>query len=361
MKRSTHGTRSDSGRNKLKRRAVRPNVRRRLFFAAITFAVILGGYGVGLLFKPMGSENTPTSTVPWYRTQAPPPTLITAPDAPLFPDPQENPGGHPMRPYEEALPDEVYESPAPPPRTVPQMSAPIPPWQRFAAAAPDEAGRPVIVVVIDDMGMDRKRTERTIGLMGPLTLSFLSYAPDLQQQTAPVRAAGHELLVHLSMEPRNETLDAGPNVLRTTLDLVELRRRVIWGLSRFESYVGANNHMGSKFTAHEPGMRVVMEELKDRGLLFLDSRTTANSVGAKLASELNVPFAERNIFLDNVDDLAAVNARLTEVEKFARRRGLVIAIGHTREVTIQALSQWLPGLAAKGFVLAPLSAVVSNP
>jgi hypothetical protein len=216
----------------------------------------------------------------------------------------------------------------------------------------------LIVIVIDDLGMDRKRTARAIGLHGPLTLSFLAYADDLKEQTEAARAAGHELLMHVGMEPVSESVDPGPNVLLTGLSSEEIRHRLEWNLGRSEGYVGINNHMGSKFTADPSAMMVVMEMLKRRGLLFLDSRTTGRSVGAKLARELGVPVAERNIFLDNVNETAAVDARLGELERLARRRGYAVAIGHPRDATLEALERWLQNLKDRGLVLVPLSAVV---
>ncbi len=328
-------------------------------------AAVFGGYGVGLLFKDGGKESEPggqNQAVPWYRTQLPPPSLITAPDAPLFPDPDHAAaaGDQPVRPYEEALPAEIHQTPGPPALvTVLRASVSAPAWRRHAVPAPDAAGRPMIALVIDDMGMDRKRSRQAIALKGPLTLAFLSYAPDLENQAAAAKAAGHELLVHMSMEPADPEVDAGPNVLRTTHDAAEVRRRLVRGLSRFEAFVGINNHMGSKFTADEAAMRVVMAELRDRGLLFLDSRTSRRTVGPRLARQLGVPFAERNIFLDNVNQVAAVKARLVETERLARRQGFAVAIGHTRSATMEALAQWLPGLADKGFVLVPVSVIAA--
>ena len=131
----------------------------------------------------------------------------------------------------------------------------------------------------------------------------------------------------------------------------EIKRRLNWGLERFSTYVGINNHMGSKFTSDAASMKVVLAELKRRGLLFLDSRTSGKTVGAKLA--------ERNIFLDHDNSIEAVNKQLQQVEKMARRTGLAIAIGHPREATIKALRPWLQGIEGKGFRLVPLSTVVS--
>src|SRR5262249_7275233 len=149
-----------------------------------------------------------------------------------------------------------------------------------------------------------------------------------------------------------------PNVLAVELTHEELRRRLLWGLDRLHGYVGVNNHMGSRFTASESGMAMVMEELKRRGLLFVDSRTTSSTVGDRLAERFDVPHADRDVFLDNDEDGAAVLERLAQLEAVARRHGMAIGIGHPHDGTIAALAEWLPTLKQKGFVLVPVSAIV---
>jgi hypothetical protein len=135
-------------------------------------------------------------------------------------------------------------------------------------------------------------------------------------------------------------------------------RSATTALDSFDGYVGVNNHMGSRFTAFKPGMETVLRLFKVRGLLFLDSRTTPQSVGDQVAQELGVPSVARHVFLDDDEALDAVRRRLAETEAVARRQGFVVAIGHPHEATLQALGEWLPGVAGKGFALAPLSAVL---
>lgn len=258
----------------------------------------------------------------------------------------------------------------PPPATAPapspqQARLPAPPpdrgqpaWLRYAVASPPlEPGKPLLAVVIDDMGLDRPRSMRVLDLPGPLTLSYLPYAKDLAAQTALARLRGHELMVHIPMEPTGSA-DPGPNALRVTMDEAELRQRLVDDLSQFEGFVGINNHMGSRFTATRASMSVVLGELKKRGLLFLDSRTTAQSVGAAMAGEMGVPSVSRNVFLD--DDMSSDNVlhQLAELERIARKQGYAVAIGHPHDNTIAALANWLPHLRERGFILVPLSTVV---
>jgi polysaccharide deacetylase 2 family uncharacterized protein YibQ len=254
--------------------------------------------------------------------------------------------------------------PAVVPALLPSAGAPVPPdqqaWRRNAVAVADPQGRPMIAIVIDDLGLDRRNADRVVQLPGPLTLAFMTYADDLPAQAQAAHAAGHELFVHVPMQPLDGDLNAGFNVLRPDLPPDELRRRIDWALSRFDGYVGINNHMGSRFTADAPGMAVLFEELRRRGLLFLDSRTTAATVGDAMAARYGVPFARRNVFLDNELSADGVWLQLAQVEKEARRTGAAIAIGHPHDATIEALRAWLPTLADKGFVLVSVSRIVQE-
>lgn len=268
------------------------------------------------------------------------------------------------------------EEAAPPPRTaaaqiVPSATpvAPVPPgfkggtppWIRYAVPAPATGGKPRVAVVIDDLGVDRRRSEKVIPLRAPLTLSWMTYAEDLPRLTAESRRHGHELMLHVPMQPLGKNWDPGPDVLEVGLPDQENRRRLLWGLQRFDGFVGINNHMGSRYTADAAGMKVVMEELRRRGLMFLDSLTTGKSVGAEMARSYGVPFAERQVFIDNEQTVAAVMAQLSKAEAYARKHGAAIVIGHPHDATIEALRQWLPELDAKGIVLVPVTALVSPP
>lgn len=256
--------------------------------------------------------------------------------------------------------------PAPPrvvalsPPSLPKPAATQPAWLRFAVASPPATGRARIAIVIDDLGVDHRRTERAIALKAPLTLSFLAYANDLPHLTDAARRAGHELMVHIPMEPMSRAEDMGPNGLAVSLSRDELLRRLRWDLGRFEGYVGVNNHMGSRFTRDAAGMTAVMEELKARGLLFIDSRTIASTLGAELAQRVGVPTASRDVFLDNESDATAVGERLAVLEARARRQGSAIAIGHPHDGTLAELTLWLDTLPSKGLVLVPVSAIVKE-
>lgn len=266
------------------------------------------------------------------------------------PVPAQNPVPAPAQAQVAALPG----------RALVPVPGPMPLWKKNASAVALVPDMPRIGMVIDDLGLDRKRTERAMRLPAPVTLAFLPYGRRLAAETGRARASGHEILVHVSMEPEGPGTDPGPNALLTNLTAAELRARLDWALSRFSGYVGINNHMGSKFTSDPAAMDVVAGELKTRGLLFLDSRTARGAIGYDRARAAGVPAAARQVFLDRDPARRAIDAELARLEAVARKHGSAIAIGHPHDATLDALEAWLPTLKSKGLQLAPVSALVED-
>jgi hypothetical protein len=216
---------------------------------------------------------------------------------------------------------------------------------------------PVIAVVIDDMGISRSRTRDISSLQAPLTSSFLTYGTSLDAQVETARKSGHEIIVHVPMQPKSN-IDVAPDVLTIEMTPAEITANFEKMLAKFSGIKGVNNHMGSLFTEHAEKLAPVMEVLHRRGLFFLDSKTSPKSAGRKVASEYAVPYAHRHVFLDNVNQVEYVNRQLALTEKIARRNGYAIAIGHPKSATYQALKQWLPSLPEKHIRILPLSEIV---
>lgn len=239
----------------------------------------------------------------------------------------------------------------------PQEEREILSWEKNAVATDVAPGKPMIAIVIDDLGMGRHNTRRSSDLPGPLTMAFLPYAEDLPKQTAYAHGKGHELIVHVPMEPEGKDFP-GPGALLTMLDEKAIRARLDKSLDAFEGYVGINNHMGSKFTSTPEKLALVMEVLEERGLLFLDSKTSPRSAGVALAEKYGVAHASRDVFLDDTETAEAVAKSLRETEAVARQQGYAIAIGHPKDITLDALESWLPTLAQKGFQLVSVSTII---
>ena len=257
--------------------------------------------------------------------------------------------------------------PASLPRSDAQVAAmaPAPPavwngdatWLKNAVAFVVPQGHPMIAVVLDDVGVARGHAELAIDMPPAITLSFMTYADGVADMAARARAKGHELMLHVPMEPLDDGIDPGPHALTVEASNQELLARLNWDLARFPGYIGINNHMGSRFTQDERGMRVVLQELKRRNLLFLDSRTISTTVADSLAARMGVAHVMRDVFLDDERNGAAVLKQLAQAEKVAAAKGQAIAIGHPHPATLAAIRSWMPQAQARGFVIVPLSVV----
>jgi uncharacterized protein len=165
-------------------------------------------------------------------------------------------------------------------------------------------------------------------------------------------------MLHLPMEGRTSA-NPGPQALRTSLSTDERLARLRWNLARFKGFAGVNNHMGSRYTEDDPGMRQVLTELKRRNLFFIDSRTTSKSAARQASADLAVPYAERDVFLDNDQDSHHITIQLAEAEARARAHGTAIAIGHPHSATLSTLTAWQKTLAKRGIDLVPASQIIA--
>ena len=207
---------------------------------------------------------------------------------------------------------------------------------------------PLMVIVIDDMGMNSKTTDKFARIGVPMTFAFLPYADHLELQTRSIARHGHELMVHMPMEPETWDQNPGPNALLRDLEPDELRQRLNWGLNQFEGFSGINNHMGSLFTQSPAHMELVMNSLIDSGLYFLDSRTSPHSVGYEMALKMGVPTMTRDVFLDNDRNVPDIHAQLDKALAMAHKKGWSISIGHPYPQTLKALQSWLPKAKREG-------------
>lgn len=309
--------------------------------AAIGVVGALAAVGLGFSLSRAWNAETPPSRI----------EIALRPTAVAVPRPAPTPP--PVKAVPPPTPNRV--APAAKPVPVPQAQAvAIPPVSQPAAPA---TGKPVIAIVVDDLGADVPGTKRAIALPKEVTLAFLPYPERTPEYSHDAFCAGHEVILHMPMEPKGN-LDPGPNALKVEQPKEEVQRRLLWGLSRVPEADGVNNHEGSWFTSDHKALIPVMQVLAEKHLFFLDSRTTAQSKGVKLARAAGVPVAGRDVFIDDVVDSGAIARQLGQIEQIARRRGLAIAIGHPHHQTLAALEAWIPAVEKQGYVLIPVSEAI---
>ena len=253
--------------------------------------------------------------------------------------------------YEEELPDDIIEP-------VKISNDKMRGLQIIPERKPPYFGKePVVVIVIDDMGISRKRTADIASLRGPITASFLTYGRNLDEQIQNSLKNGQEIMIHVPMEAKT-SIDVAPDVLTTQMSKEEIKNNLSAMIKKFKNVKGINNHMGSKLTEDYDRMIAVMEVLKDNGLYFLDSKTSPNSKAENAAINVGIAYAHRHVFLDNNNDKAYILGQLAKVESLANKNGYAIAIGHPKTQTYEALKEWLLTVDKKGIKIVPLSYVI---
>lgn len=261
----------------------------------------------------------------------------------------------PVRPEFPAAPQKGYSSaPAASPVTVPPVVTTPKPAKRAKVQ-----GQAVVAIIVDDMGNSQEELRSLLNLNMPLTFSVIPGLPKAKAVAEEAHAKGKEVMVHIPMEPREyERKPFEKNGLLLAQSDEEIVRRLDGYLRSVPFAVGANNHMGSRFTEDRAKMRTVLTVLKGKGLFFIDSKTSPRSVGSGLAREMGIESGSRSVFLDNEQNVAAIRKQLTQAADAARKNGSAIAICHPHKATIQALSETMRELQKNGIVFAYASQVV---
>lgn len=230
-----------------------------------------------------------------------------------------------------------------------------------SVSATPQQGEPArIAILITGLGLsDQVTTDVVKKLPGEVTLAFSAYGRDLQGWARRARSDGHEVMLQIPMEPFDyPDNDPGPQTLLTSLTAEENQARLHWLLARFSGYTGVTNHMGAKFAAAQDAFLPVLEELRSRGLIFVDDGTASRSKAGEIARELGLGFSVANIQLDKDKTGEGIDQSLQKLEKIALENGFAIGVGTALPVTVERLSAWTAEAGKRGIVLIPVSAAV---
>ncbi|WP_404449519.1 divergent polysaccharide deacetylase family protein [Sutcliffiella horikoshii] len=212
-----------------------------------------------------------------------------------------------------------------------------------------------VAIVIDDFGNNMKGTEEILHLPVSLTVAVMPFLTTTKQDAEMAHRLGHEVILHLPMEPiKGKRSWLGPGAITSNLTNEEIYQRVNDAIDSVPYAVGINNHMGSKITADKRIMKIILGICKERNLYYLDSKTTKKSVVAELATDLGVPFLENELFFDEVYSTNHIVKQTTQLIKKTEVDDSIIAIGHVGmvgEKTASVLKQYIPKLQEKAEIV----------
>ncbi len=213
---------------------------------------------------------------------------------------------------------------------------------------PQKGHVPKIVIIIDDIGYDKKIASALCDLNPNITFSVLPFAPFGKTISKRLHARGSQLMLHLPMEPfEYPAVNPGPGAILSTMTPDALLTQLKKNINDIPYIVGINNHMGSKITTNANQMNQIFTVLKKENLFFIDSRTAPESKCRASARLFKLKFAQRDIFLDNFQNTEYITGQFQKLKALARKHGFAIGIGHPYKATLHTLSMELPKLKNK--------------
>jgi polysaccharide deacetylase 2 family uncharacterized protein YibQ len=204
-----------------------------------------------------------------------------------------------------------------------------------------EPAKNKVVIIVDDMGYSLKAIRDICSINLPLTVSILPYTP-LAKETARIAEQNSlEVMLHLPMESINsqDENNAIEGIIHSGMTEEEINETVAASIEQVPFISGVNNHMGSKITANEAFMHIILSHLKEKNLFFVDSLTTGNSVAFSVAQKMGIPSISRHVFLDTYNDEDYIKGKLFELFRLAQKNGKAVGICHPSEETLKVLKE----------------------
>jgi uncharacterized protein len=236
------------------------------------------------------------------------------------------------------------------------------PWQAYARPFDLADKRPRVAIVISELGPSPTAIDTAVNhLPAEISLAFVPYRPRLGEWINTARAAGHEVLLDLPMEPADyPSNDPGPEALLTALDPPANLERLNWVLSQATGYVGLIGLMGSRFSTSHDDMLPILSALQHRGLLYVDNRATPQTVVPDIAGDIGLAVTAAGEQLDTDPVRVVIDKKLSDLEDLAKHGGAALGVAHPYPVVMERIAVWAQTLGDHGIVLAPVSAIIDR-
>jgi len=217
-----------------------------------------------------------------------------------------------------------------------------------------------LVFIIDDAGNNLKELEPFLKIQFPFTIAVLPGLPHSAEAAKRIRESGKEVFLHQPMEAIGGQ-DPGPGAITSGMSAEEIRAVLTRNVNEIGPIAGMNNHQGSKITMDKEAMKTILAFCKEKGICFVDSRTTADTVVPETAKQMGIKIAERNIFIDNEQNKAAMFRYISTGLTRAQRNGSAVMIGHTWSPDLAPLlAEQFPLLTEQGYTLKTASDIIKK-
>ena len=197
--------------------------------------------------------------------------------------------------------------------------------------------KPKLVIIIDDV-VKKKKKDKILNIGYPINMAFLP--PKSGHKESAIIAQNLPFhMIHFPMQASKNFKNIEVNTLNISDSYETIEARVKQLRVLYPNATYTNNHTGSVFTENYEAMDKLFRALKKYNFIFVDSRTTPNSVAKELSIKYQMPYIVRDTFLDNDRSFTAIQNQLKDAIRVAKKQGFAIAIGHPYEVTFQVLKE----------------------
>lgn len=237
------------------------------------------------------------------------------------------------------------------------ITAPVPPVN---GGDTDKKDQPAVALIVMDMGIAAKATERAIKTMPPeVTLAFSPYTDDLGFWLGQSADRHHQTLLALPMEPATYPRDdPGPRAMLTRNSMEMNRQNLEWALKQADGYAGYINFMGDRMLSDRRRLKPLFRDLARTGLFFIEQGADGSSVGETVARETDLVFARADVVLGEELDAAGIREGLLRLEKIARGKGAAIGVLFPYPLVLGTVDDWYMTLEEKKLRLAPAAEAV---
>ena len=197
--------------------------------------------------------------------------------------------------------------------------------------------KPKLAIIIDDV-VSKTQKDKILNIGYPITMAFLP--PNSGHKESAIIAQNLPFhMIHFPMQASKNFKNIEVNTLNISDSYETIEARVKQLRVLYPNATYTNNHTGSVFTENYEAMDKLFRALKKYNFIFVDSRTTPNSVAKELSIKYQMPYIVRDTFLDNDRSFTAIQNQLKDAIRVAKKQGFAIAIGHPYEVTFQVLKE----------------------
>ncbi|WP_137130555.1 divergent polysaccharide deacetylase family protein [Rhizobium sp. FY34] len=220
-----------------------------------------------------------------------------------------------------------------------------------------------IAIVLGGLGLSQTGTQKALKILPPsITLAFAASGNSLQRWMQEARRNGHEILMQIPMEPFDyPDNDPGPLTLTTAQSKAENLKRLHEAMGRITNYTGIVNYLGGRYLSDAQALEPVLRDISDRGLLFLDDGSSAQTLTGTVAKALDAPHGFADLTLDAQVQREAILKKLDDLERIAQRKGTAIGVGSVFDETVDAVAEWVREAQGRGVEIVGVSALVSQP